>query len=153
MIAQPAAAVAEHRVGLVELLAALAMCSELMPVTLRELVAAGFVLGRELVERRVDQADGHGLAVHRLEDAVEVLASGRAAAWPAPPCAASTSSATIISWMARRRSSVSKNMCSVRQQADAFGAHLDGVLGVVGRVGVGADLQRADLVAPAHQRA
>src|SRR5690606_29128175 len=30
-------------------------------------------LWQELVERRIDGADGDGLAVHRLEDAVEVL--------------------------------------------------------------------------------
>ena len=37
-------------------------------------------------------------------------------------------------------------------QADAFGAELAGLDGVGGRVGVGADLQLADLVGPGHQR-
>ena len=37
-------------------------------------------------------------------------------------------------------------------QADPLGAELAGLGGVLGRVGVGADLERADLVGPVHQR-
>ncbi len=53
----------------------------------------------------------------------------------------STLSARIISRIASMRSP-SKNMCSVRVEADAVGAERDGVRGLLRRVGVGADLQR-----------
>ena len=38
------------------------------------------------------------------------------------------------------------------READARGAERDGVLGLLGRVGIGADLQPGDLRAPLHQR-
>ena len=48
-----------------------------MPVIWLSLFDARVILGRELVQRRVDQADGDGLAVHGLEDADEVVALER----------------------------------------------------------------------------
>ena len=44
-----------------------------MPSWLGDLALAGVVVREELVERRIEQADGHRQAVHRLEDADEVL--------------------------------------------------------------------------------
>ena len=48
-----------------------------MPTQLRDLHHEILALGQELVQRRVNGPDGDGLAVHRLEDAVEVLALQR----------------------------------------------------------------------------
>ena len=60
--AEPAAARAEHRIRLVQLAD---------PVAHR---VRGRLLERrqELVERRIEQADGHGKPGHRLEDPLEV---------------------------------------------------------------------------------
>ena len=57
---QPAAAEAEHRVGLVELLDAVLDLLDVDAELPGDLVLAGLVVRQELVERRVEQADGHG---------------------------------------------------------------------------------------------
>ncbi len=67
------------------------------------------------MQRRVEQADGDGQAVHRLEDALEVLALVRAGAWPGPcgdPRRCRPGSSSRIAQIR----SPSKNMCSVRHR-------------------------------------
>ena len=64
----------------------------------------------------------------------------------------STVSEQIISRMAAMRSA-SKNMCSVRHRPMPSAPNLHGLRGVVGGIGVGADLQTAILVGPAHDAA
>ena len=59
-------------------------------------------------------------------------------------------SARIISRIASMRLP-SKNMCSVRRQADADGAERERVFGLLGVVGIAADVEARGLRAPLHQ--
>jgi hypothetical protein len=98
------------------------------------------------VERRVDGADGHRLAVHRLEDAVEVVALQR-------------------QQLGERRAAIglvvgqdhalhlldaalAEEHVLGAAEADAPRAERVGELGLVGLVGVGADAERPHLVGP-----
>ena len=86
------AAVAEHRVELVELLDAVQQRLLLrqfgrvaaLDLELGDLDHQVFTLRQELVQRRVDRPDGDRLAVHGLEHAVEVARAAAAAARPGP---------------------------------------------------------------------
>ncbi len=71
---QPAAAEAQHGIELVELLDALADLLGGDAELFRDLLLAPGVVGQEFVKRRVEQADRHGQAVHRLEDPDEIPA-------------------------------------------------------------------------------
>ena len=75
---EPAAARAEHRVDLLQRAHALAACARARRGRRRARCARARprarrrAVGQELVQRRVEQADRHRQAVHRLEDALEV---------------------------------------------------------------------------------
>ena len=102
--AEPAAARPQHRVRLVQLADAVAHR------------VRGRLLERrqELVQRRVEEADGDGQPRHRLEDPLEVgLLHGRSRSSAARR--SSSSRARIMSRTIGRRSSA-MNMCSVRQR-------------------------------------
>ena len=79
--AEPDTPMSHHRVELVQLLEPrqqLALAPELRSVAIQRLQQGDLhhqllALGEELVERRIDHADGDRLTAHRLEDAVEVL--------------------------------------------------------------------------------
>jgi hypothetical protein len=83
----------------------------------------------ELVQRRVEQADGHRQAVHRLEDALEVLPLDGQQLLERPR-RLSRFSARIISRMAMMRSPEEHVLGPA--EADALGAELAGPLGVGG---------------------
>ena len=147
---QAAAAEAEHRVGLVELLDAALDLLDGDAELAGDLGLAGLVVGQELVQRRVEQADGHRQAVHRLEDADEVLlleglerGEGRLPA---------------LLVVGEDHLPHGDDPLAVEEhvlgaaEADPLGAERAGLGGVRGRVGVGADLERPDLVGPGHQR-
>ena len=139
---EAAAAVAEHRVELVQVLRR--ACSSLSagtPIAFDRLLELLLVGRQELVQRRVEQADGHGQAAHLAEDADEVLALERAGASRARAARCSSSSARIISRIAAMRSS-SKNMCSVRHRPMPSAPNARAVARVERRVGVGAHLHR-----------
>ena len=117
---EPAAAGAEHRVALVDFLDPRQQHLELLEVVVLlearalDLRAQLGQVGQELVQRRVEQPDRHRQALHRLEDALEVLLLKRqqlasAARRPSP------SSAMIIARIFGWRSSA-MNMCSVRHR-------------------------------------
>ena len=71
--AEAAAAVAEHRVELVELVTRCAIFSTGMPIFLARSACCAGSVGEELVQRRIEQADRDREA-HRAEDADEVVA-------------------------------------------------------------------------------
>ena len=66
-------------------------------------------VGEELVQRRVEQADGDGQAVHRLEDALEV---GRAAASRAPRARSSSSTGLSARITAARAAGGRRGTCA-----------------------------------------
>ena len=112
--AQPAAAVAEHRVELVQFLRrARAIVSARHADLLGQLGLRRGVVRQELVQRRIEQADRHRLAVHRAEQAVEVVALERQQLGQRLLAVRRASRARIIS---RNSSMWSKNMCSVRHR-------------------------------------
>ena len=100
--------------------------------------------GHELVQRRVDEAHGHGLAVHDLQHLQEVLlleplqlVEGRLALGGA---------GGGEDGALDQGAALAQEHVLGAAQADALGAELDGALGVEGGVGVGAHAQAADLV-------
>jgi len=147
--AEAAAAEAEHGVELVELVHAvhdlldgdadLAGEVELLLLRLRE----------ELVERRIQETDRGGEAVERLEDPEEVAAlvgqelgeGGLAAAG----VAGEDHLAHGVDAVA-----LEEHVLGARE-ADAGGAERDGVGGLLGGVGIRADLEARDLRAPLHE--
>ena len=155
--AEPDAAMAEHRVELVELLDAL---QQLPLLVERRAVLAGrfeprdldhqlFALGQELVQRRIDRPDGHRRAVHRLEDAVEVVALQRQ---------------QLVERLAPvrfvvgedhplhdRDPALAEEHVLGAAQADAARAERVGDLRLIGQIGVGANAQPAELVGPRQQ--
>ena len=114
--AEAAAAVAEHRVDLVQFGArGLRKSLRRHAGLLRD---AGDVFGRvrqEFVQRRIEQADRHRQAGHDAEDLGEVGALHRQQLVERAAAALLRSSARIISRTTGMRSA-SKNMCSVRQR-------------------------------------
>ena len=152
--AEPHAAVAEHRVELVQLLDA-AQQPELLfefvvpcalRLELRDLHHQLFALRQELVQRRIDGADRDRLAVHRLEDAVEVVALHRQQLGERRPA--------ILLVVGEdhplhdRNAPLAEEHVLGAAQADAARAEGIRELRLVGLVGVGADAHSAVLVRP-----
>ena len=138
--AQPAPARAEHRVGLAELLDPAAHRVRRRVLRRRQ----------ELVERRVEQTDGHGEAGHRLEDPLEVGLLHRK-----KPVERGAAGALVA-----REDHLLDDGQPVRRhehvlrpaEADPLGAELAGLRGVLRRVGVRAHAEPADRVGPAEDR-
>ena len=144
---------AEHRVGLVALAH---HGQELLVgrVQLTALAVHGHLdaqLGQvrqELVQRRVDEAHRHGLAVHRLEHLDEVALLQRQEG----------GQGGLALGVGGGQDEVLDELLALAQehvlgaaQAHTLGAAVDGVAGVVGGVGVGAHLQAADRIGVAHE--
>ena len=89
-----------------------------------------------------------GEPVHRLEDAVEVLALHGSSSSSAARRSASLS-ARIIALHDRDAAFAEEHVLGAAQ-ADASRAERVGQLGLVGQVGVGADAEAAALVGPAR---
>src|SRR5690606_25007123 len=145
---EAAAAVAEHGVQLVELGDALAQLLRGNAQAACDLLDRFVVVGEELVQRRVEEADGDGQALHGGEDADEVVAlegqeflEGRLA---------------FIHRLGDNHLPHGGDAVALEEhvlgaaEADALGAELPGPLGIGRGVGVGADAHGAVLVGPAH---
>ena len=136
--AQPAAAMAEHRVELVQRTRPW-RCSRLgaarpSPRPARAMLV--LVVGQELVQRRIEQPDRHRQAVHRLEDALEVLALHRQQLGQRRSRRSARRRPGSSRAPASMRSSP-KNMCSVRHRPMPSAPKAIAWRGLVGLVGVG----------------
>ena len=147
--AEAHSACAEHRVGLTPLLRGGEQHATFV-VELAERVLHEQLLdvGEELVQRRVEQPDGDGQPVHRLEDALEVgaLELGQLlerAAFSSASSAARMNRCTM-------RQAVAEEHVLGAAQPDAFGTESPCDQRVLGQVGVGAHLEHAQLVGPAE---
>ena len=102
-------------------------------------------VGEELVQRRVEQADGDGQAVHRLEDALEVGAL---------ELLELVERGLLGRFVGREdealddRQPVAEEHVLGAAEPDALGAEAARHLRVVREVGVGAHAERAELVGP-----
>ena len=148
--AQAAAAVAEHRIELMELFGGLHDLVGRDADFFGQHFGVFARLRQELVQRRIDRPDRHAVAFHLAEEAFEVLFLERQEFGQGRSCGLRTSWATIICCMNGRRSSA-KNMCSVRQRPMPSAPNWRATYGVPRNVGVGADLELAQLVGPAHE--
>ena len=149
--AQAAATVAQHRVGLVQLLHARTHLRDRHPHDLRKLGLLLLLVRHELVQRRIDQADRDRLALHRLEDADEVLALVREQL-------VKGLDAGLLrlreDHLAHRADAVSlEEHVLGAAEANAFGPEVAGPQRVRRRVRVGADTDGAILVRPLHHLA
>ncbi len=104
------------------------------------------VVGQELVQRRVEQADGHRQAGHGPEDAVEVLALEGQQLGQVLLALGGVLGHDHVAHM--RQTVLLHEHVLGAAEADALGPELAGLPGVLGRVGVGAHAQAADLVGP-----
>ena len=118
-------------------------------------------LRQELVQRRVDQADDDRQAVHRLRGCRRSRRSGSRRGAPARRRYVCASLRHRRAWRPARRGSSpercggrpsSRNMCSVRHEADAGGAERARARGLVGSVGVGPDAEACASRRPSQQR-
>ena len=111
----------------------------------------GLLSGHELVQRGIQETDGDRQALHGLIDALEVGLLHR--------LQNSQSGLTLLHGVGADHSADGGNAVCVKEhvlgpaQADALSAELPGLGGVVGGVRIGADLQAAVLVGPAHDPA
>ena len=148
---QAAAAVAHHGVELMEpgddgldILHGLAHI-------LGQLGDVGLLGGDELVQGGIQEADGDGAALHGLVDALEVaLLHGLQLGQGLLPLLHGVGADHLPD--GGDAVLIEEHVLGAAQ-ADALGAELPGLGGVVGRVGVGADLEAAVLVRPAHDPA
>ncbi len=137
---EPAAARPQHRVRLAE-----------RPDPARHLLRLGFLERRqELVQRRVEQADGDRQPGHGREDPLEVgLLEGEQ---PLQLTAALVLGSSQDHCAHERQPALCHEHVLGPAEADAFGAELPCFGGVLGRVRVRAHAKAADLVRPAEQR-
>ena len=106
-------------------------------------------LREELVERRIDRADGHRRSPHRLEDAVEVLALQRQQL--VERLAAIALVVGEDHPLHDRDASFAEEHVLGTAQPDAPRAERVGDLRLIRQVGVGADAEPAQLVGPRQQ--
>ena len=107
--------------------------------------------GQELMERRIQQADGHRATLHGLVDGLEVtLLHGLELL---------ERLLALLQGLGNDHLADGGDAVGIKEhvlgtaQANALGAEVHSLLGVLGGVGVGAHLERAVLVSPAHEAA
>ncbi len=108
-----------------------------------------FALRQELVQRRIDGPDRDGRALHRLEDAVEVVALHRQQL---------VERGAAIGFVVGQNHPLNDRNAALAEEhvlgsaeADAARAKRVGGLGLIGLIGVGADAEAAELVGPFQQ--
>ena len=157
MIAETATAVAEHGVGFVELLDAARDDFGAEAEFLGELFLLLALVRDELVQRRIDEADGDRESIHRLEDADEVAALERQklvqsfnSSFPAVGEDHFLNGALAFLALLREFEVGEEHVLGAAE-ADAFGAEFAGLAGILRRVGIGANSESAYGVGPLHQ--
>ena len=172
--AQAAAAQAQHRVLLVHRLDGreqLAVLGARGVAGLGDLDELLLEVGQELVERRVDEPDDDGQAVHRPEDALEVallehLELGHRGVEARDDCASSSASSVspAAAFALARVAAPATRIGAAHDleplalaehvlgaaEADALGAVAARLRGLLGLVGVGPDAQAADRRRPSR---
>ena len=147
--AEAAAAVAEHRVELVEFGDALDDLLDADADFLREVELLLLGVGQELVKRRIEEADGGREALEGLEDAGEVLTLIRQEL-------GESRTACLFGGgedhLAHRVDAVTfEEHVFGAGEADAGGTEGHRDAGLLGGVGIGADAELGDLRAPLHE--
>jgi hypothetical protein len=99
-----------------------------------------FFVGHELMQRRVDQADDDGIAVHRFEQTVEVLALMGSSSFKA---AVRPSLVRPGSCAARWAGARAQRTCARCGTADTLGAVRAGAAGILRIIGICPHLQTA----------
>ena len=123
------------------------MSATVLPMILGQLLDVGLLGGNELVQRGIQEADGDGAALHGLIDALEVaLLHGQQLGQSGLPLLHGVGADHLAD--GGDAVALEEHMLGTAQ-ADALGAELTGLGGVVGGIGIGADLQAAELVGPA----
>ena len=150
-VAQAAAAVSQHGV---ELGQRLDLGDDLLKGYVHlpgHLLLAFLVVRHELVQGRVEQADGHGEAVHGLEQAFEVAAlDGQQLG----QCHAASGLVVGEDHFAESLDAVALEEHVLRTaEADALGAEPECLCGILRRVGIGADFQHGVFACQIHQLA
>ncbi len=123
--AQAAAAVAQHGVGLAQLRGPPQQLGGVEPGGLGHRLDLLLGVRQELVQRRVEQADGDRQAVHDRRTARRSRRAASAGSWPGPRGGPASSSARIISRTAAMRVVVEEHVLGAAK-ADALGAELAG---------------------------
>ena len=145
-------AVTHHRVHLVEFLAAVVDFLNAHTKLLGEFGALVFSLGNEFVERRVEQAEHHRLAVHNLEGALHTgLHEGQEFVKGSTALFLGLGEDHAAKLHQRHFAVAAVEHMLDTEQADTFGAELKSLLGVFRSVGVGADTEPAVFVNYAHE--
>ena len=148
--AQPAAAQAEHRVALLEVGEAAPDHADVDPGGRGDRGQLVALVRQELVQRRVEQADGYRQAGHDLEQLDEVGPLHRQDLGQRPGPA--------LGVVGQDHLLHGDDAVGLEEhvlgpaQADAFGTELDRGARVERRLGVGADLEPAGGVGPLHQQ-
>ncbi len=149
--AEPAAAMAEHRVELVEFVRAMAQHRHADARGLGDLLQVVLGLRQEFVQRRIEQPDGERQAGHDLEELDEILALHRQKLVQRR--------AALLDGLREDHLAHGEDAVGIEEhvlgaaEPDALGAEFARGAGIERGLGVGADLEPADLVGPFHQRA
>ncbi len=147
--AEPAAAMAQHRVGFLQHRRALGDMVDGDAGGLGHLLHLAAGIGQELVQRRIEQADGHRQALHDAEQLDEIVALhgqdlGQRRAAP-------------LDGLGHDHLAHGDDAAAVEEhmlgaaEPDALGAEAARHAGIVRRLGVGAHLHPPVLVRPDHQ--
>ncbi len=150
--AEADAAVTHHRVGLMQRLAALL---DLLHRDAQRLGQFGLLLGalrHELVQRRVEEADGHRQTFHRLQRALQGGLDEREELVQGGPALLGGLAEDHLAQVEERLvGALAVEHVLGADQADALGAEVAGDPGVRRRVGVGAHAHRAERVGHGHE--
>ena len=149
---QTDAAVTHHRVLLVERLAALLDLLDAHAQFTGDLRLLLLRLGDELVERRIEQAEDHRLAVHDAQRALDRSLDVRLEVGQGGLALLVGIAEDHLAQLGQRRLGIlAVEHVLDTEQADALRSELEGLGGILGRVGVGADTQAAELVHHVHE--
>ena len=148
---QTAAAVTHHRVELVERIDDSLDLGNGLALSLGQSLDVGFLGGNELVERRVKETDGNGVA---FESFIELLKVALLIRQDLLESYFALFESIGADHLAESGDTVAfEEHVLGTAEADALGAQLAGLLGVGGSIGVGADLESSVLVSPSHDAA
>ena len=146
---QPRAALAEHRVELAERGDAAAQLATLTPMLGGDLADELLAMRQELVQRRIEQADGHRQPRHDLEQLDEILALRRQQL--------GERRAAPFRILGEDHLAHGEDALLLEEhvlgaaEPDAFGAEGARLARIGRRIGIGAHLQAAEAVGPLHQ--